>query len=98
MSTGGGILPKWSHDGNELFYRAYDAIMAVAVGPDGSNTSEARRLIDATADYDSSSYDKSPDDKRFLIIRRDPDAVPNRLNVILNWTEELKRLVSKEGQ
>ena len=70
--------------------------MAVSIGPDGSSTSEARKLIDATADYDSSSYDKSPDDKRFLIIRRDPGSVPNQLNVIINWTEELKKLVPKE--
>jgi hypothetical protein len=27
----------------------------------------------------------SPDGKRFLMIRRDPDSAPRQLNVILNW-------------
>jgi serine/threonine protein kinase len=94
VSTSGGWLPKWSHD-DELFYRARDAMMAVTIGPDGSNTSKPRRLFDAE-DYDL--YDISPDGKRFLMIRRDPGSVPNQLNVILNWTEELQRLVPKERQ
>jgi eukaryotic-like serine/threonine-protein kinase len=36
----------------------------------------------------------TPDDKRFLMIRNDPDSVPRQLNVILNWSDELGRLVS----
>jgi len=43
------------------------------------------------------SYDISPDDKRFLVIlnaARADEARPPQLNVVLNWSEELKRLVS----
>ncbi len=36
------------------------------------------------------SYDVSPDG-RFLMIRSDP--APTHINVVLNWFEELKRLV-----
>ena len=100
VSTGGGVLPKWSHDGKELFYRDYNALMAVTVGPDGTVTSEPYRIYDSVIDYESTynSYDISPDDRKFLIIRQDPGSIPNQLNVILNWTEELQRLVPKEGQ
>jgi Tol biopolymer transport system component len=91
VSSGGGGMPKWSRDGSELFYRTSDAMMAVTIGPDGSITSEPRRLFDAK-DY-GYYYDISSDGKRFLMIRRDPGSVPNQLNVILNWTEELKEKV-----
>ena len=74
--------------------------MAVTVGPDGTVTSEPYRIYDSVIDYESTynSYDISPDDRKFLIIRQDPGSIPNQLNVILNWTEELQRLVPKEGQ
>ena len=36
-------------------------------------------------------YDISPDGQRFLMIRR--DEAPAQINVVLNWFEELKRLV-----
>lgn len=43
------------------------------------------------------TYDVSPDGRRFLMIKdarpADPAAVPPQLVVVLNWFEELKRLV-----
>ena len=40
------------------------------------------------------SYDISPEGRRFLMINpRTSDAVPARLNVVLNWMEELKQRV-----
>ena len=38
------------------------------------------------------NYDISPDGERFVMVRPDPDA-PRELRVVLNWFEELKRLV-----
>ena len=38
-------------------------------------------------------YDISPDGKRFLMIRRSENAEAAEIHVVLNWTEELKRLV-----
>src|SRR5262249_53685381 len=45
VSTGGGILARWSRDGKELFYVAGDAVMAAAIRPDGS-FGAPRRLFD----------------------------------------------------
>ena len=43
----------------------------------------------------SINYDISPDGQRFLMTR---EYVPSRLHIVLNWFEELKRLVpSEEG-
>ena len=35
VSSGGGSIPRWSRDGKELFYVTGDAVVAVAVRPDG---------------------------------------------------------------
>ena len=48
VSTGGGILPKWSRDGKELFYVTGDAVVAVAMRPDGS-VGAPRRLFDRSS-------------------------------------------------
>jgi Tol biopolymer transport system component len=89
VSTGGGVLPRWSGDGKELFYMAGDALMAVAMRPDGS-FDPPRRLFDRSGFLVNPrfhSYAVSPDGKRFLMIQREPGSVPNQLNVILNWSD-----------
>ncbi len=89
VSTGGGVLPRWSRDGRELFYLTGDAVAAVAIRTDGS-FGAPRRLFDRTNFFTPRfrCYDISPDGKRFLMIQRDPGSVPRQLNVILNWADE----------
>ena len=43
------------------------------------------------------SYAISPDGQRFLMIQREQDLVPTEISVILNWFEELKRLVPTDN-
>ena len=89
------MRPMWSPDGKELFYVTGEAVVAVPMRPDGS-AGAPRRLFDRLnllVNDRFHSYSVSPDGKRFLMIQRDPASVPRQLNVILNWTEELKRLV-----
>jgi serine/threonine-protein kinase len=90
VSTGGGILPRWSRDGKELFYVSGDGLMAVAVYPDGT-LGAPRRLFDRSNflfNHRFHSYSISADGKRFLMIHRDAGSVPRQLNVILNWSAE----------
>jgi serine/threonine-protein kinase len=87
VSTGGGVRPMWSPDGNELFYVAGDAMMSVAMQPSGP-VGAPRRLFDRSSfriDDRFQSYGVSPDGKRFLMIQLGPDSAPRQLNVILNW-------------
>ena len=35
----------------------------------------------------------APDGEHFLMVRHEPDAIADRINIVLNWQEELKRLV-----
>ena len=48
--------------------------------------------------YARANYDVSPDGQRFLMLRpvEGEQAAPTQINVVLNWTEELKRLVPTE--
>jgi serine/threonine-protein kinase len=100
VSNGGGEAPRWSHDGKELFYLTGDAMVALAVSPDGSISTTPQRLFDRSGFYVSRfhTYDVSKDGKRFLMIRRDPESAPRQLNVILNWSEELEKLVPALGK
>jgi serine/threonine-protein kinase len=99
VSNEGGEAPRWSHNGKELFYLTGDAMVALAVGSDGSISTTPRRLFDRSGFYVGRfhSYDVSPDG-RFLMIRRDPESAPRQLNVILNWSEELEKLVPPLGK
>jgi hypothetical protein len=36
-------------------------------------------------------FDVMTDDTSFLMLRQAPEAVPTRIDLILNWFEELKR-------
>ena len=68
-------------------------MVAVPVRPDGS-IGATRRLFDRSTYLFTDrfhSYSVSPDGKRFLMIRRDPDSVPRQLNVILDWPDTVAR-------
>jgi serine/threonine-protein kinase len=92
VSTGGGVGPKWTRDGKELIYWTGDAVVAAALRPDGTFAA-SRRLFDRSSFFQvwGDTLDVSLDGRRFLMIRRDPGSVPRQLNVILNWSEELKQ-------
>lgn len=103
VSTGGGDSAIWSRDGRELFYRNGDAVMAVSVRTKPSLILEMpKTLFHGTYVYSDltsvnshlSSWDISPDGKRFLILKESPAASASggarRINIALNWLEELK--------
>ena len=56
---------------------------------------ERRKLLDLSR-YDSGyvhEFDVSPDGQRFLLIRTEAQSRPTRLDIVVNWFDELKRLV-----
>jgi hypothetical protein len=85
VSTAGGILPKWSRDGRELFYVTGDAVVAVAMRADGS-VGAPRRLFDRSNflfNHRFHSYRVSLDGKRFLMIQRDPYAIDRSIGAAI---------------
>jgi serine/threonine-protein kinase len=104
VSVGGGAEPVWAPDSRDLFYRDGDKMMAAAIETEPElsvgtprTLFEGRFLPASSSDELASSYDISPDGQRFLMIKREQDLVPTELIVILNWFEELKRLVPTDN-
>lgn len=98
ISRDGGYYPLWSPDGRELFYMAPDAtLMAVAVETEpGFAPGKPRELLSGyfRPRFGGRSYAISPDGKRFLMVKEVSGEGPTEIVVVLNWVEELKRLVS----
>jgi eukaryotic-like serine/threonine-protein kinase len=99
ISSGGGKQPLWSRDGRELFYRDFNGALlsaAVTLEP-GFVPGPVVKVLDNASYLGSGSnasgrtYDLSLDGKRFLMIKQE-EATPS-LVVVLNWFEELQRLV-----
>lgn len=102
VSAGGGTQPLWSRNGSELFYRNGEALMAVSVQTDPSFTIGNPQALFEGRQYlgegqGGRSYDVSPSDGRFLMIKEIEDtSAVSRIIVVQNWFEELKRLAPIE--
>ncbi len=95
VSTDGGTDPVWSKDGRELFYRSEGRMMAVDVRTEPTfSAGTPRTLLDAQqlAGY-ADPFDVSLDGERFVLVEDESAGLRRSLMVVLNWTEELKRLV-----
>jgi Tol biopolymer transport system component len=94
----GGGAPVWSPDGTELFYRSGNRMMVVSVRTEPT-FSAGRPEVLFEGSYVKTRfipgyqyYDISPDGQRFLMIKA-VEGSTAQINVVLNWFEELKRLV-----
>ena len=98
ISSDGGQSPRWSPNGNKLFYRdpATDRIMVVDI-PEGSISERGRSrvLFELEGQSVDGFYDVSPDGTRFVMGTRVARESENarRIHIVLNWVEELKELV-----
>jgi serine/threonine-protein kinase len=99
VSIEGGTEPMWSHDGKELFYRNGEKMMAVAISTDPELTPgkpivlfEGRYRTGILGAGTGSNYDVARDGQ-FVMIQQVEGAASNQINVVLNWFEELERLV-----
>jgi len=96
VSTDGGSSPVWSADGRELFYREGRRVMAVPVelGDELTVGTPTFLFESSFADrvFGSESLDVTADGERFVIVESKSQARAE-LHVILNWFEELERLV-----
>jgi eukaryotic-like serine/threonine-protein kinase len=106
VSKGGGDSPLWSPDGRELFYRCEDEVLSVPLTQAPNLFGEPKSLFKGRyvrseigiGSYELHSWDISHDGKRFLMMKEvGPDASagrgPRKINIVLNWFEELKQQV-----
>ena len=107
VSNNGGNSPLWSPDGRKLFYRNNDVVISASVETDQVFTVESPKILFQgtylAANYTPGSleltpWDISPDGKRFLMMKEPGTGEstrggPRRINIIVNWFEELKERV-----
>ena len=88
VSIEGGVQPRWNPNGQELFYRQGDKLMAVDVATDGELALGApRALFEHPAP--ESAYDVGPDGEWFLLVDASQSRVaPRELILVQNWVEE----------
>jgi Tol biopolymer transport system component/predicted Ser/Thr protein kinase len=99
ISTEGGTEPVWNRNGRELFYRNGDKMMAVDISSESGFSAGTPRMLFEGAylptPLTTPNYDVSADGQRFLMLKpvEESQAAPTQINVVLNWTEELKQKV-----
>jgi eukaryotic-like serine/threonine-protein kinase len=88
VSTVGGVRPRWSPKGRELFFRSGGRMMAAPIEPGLTFTSGTAQVL--FEGQFAPTYDVTADG-RFLMVRDEQQADPMQLRFVLNWFEELKR-------
>ncbi len=98
ITTQGGTRPLWSPEGKEIFYRNGRKLIAAEFPMQADlRVRKPRVLFEGTAldPIPARHYDATPDG-RFVMVKRvksEGGLTANQINVVLNWSEELKRLV-----
>ena len=103
ISRGGGGLHAWSADGSELFYRPglrLDLLRSIGVSTGAALTvgSEEEWPIEGMSWHSYyRDWDVAPDGRFLVIVDEDQQgaggATGRRINIVLNWFEELKERV-----
>ena len=98
VSADGGMNPAWAPDGKHIYYLDQERALWEVPYLGAGSTEAPHRLLPPgftePSDWWTRGYCVAPDG-RFLVIRDVPGGTPSvqKINVIVNWTEELKRLV-----
>jgi Tol biopolymer transport system component len=104
VSTDSGDSPLWSPEGRQLFYRSGDSFMSVEIDTESAFSLGKPTVLfkGIYASYPGMNqyalWDIHPDGKRFLMMKPTAStgevpaaAAPQlKINVVLNWLEELK--------
>jgi len=108
VSTNGGRNPVWARNGRELFYLVPVGtgrlrMMEVDVVPgDTFKAGTPRVLFEGNWQLSQPmrSYDITPDGKYFIMARTEPlpDQRVTRLNVVLNWFDEVRKRAPRSVQ
>jgi Tol biopolymer transport system component len=99
VSIGGGVQPRWRHDGRELYYLAFDRkMMAVAVSKTEASfqPGSVRPLFEMFRTMwltvaGQNQYEVMPDGNKFIAVSSDSDESPAPLSLVQNWTADLKQ-------
>jgi serine/threonine-protein kinase len=104
VSTSGGASARWSPGGRELLYLSADnSVMTIAVKTQpafslGTPKILFKSIYAGTTTTSGTPWDIHADGKRFLMMKMpgadaSAGSGPRKINIVLNWTEELKQRV-----
>ncbi|MDA2931194.1 hypothetical protein MYX84_14830 [Acidobacteria bacterium AH-259-O06] len=99
ISSDGGVAPVWGPDGQELFYRNGETMMVVRIKTEPIFTAGNPEVLFTGRYFTGAArhYDISADGQRFLMIKEggqtEETSARDELIIVLNWFEELQRLV-----
>jgi Tol biopolymer transport system component len=95
VSTNGGVYPKWSRDGRELFYLSPDNnLMAVSVDGKGTDfqVGQAKALFQiGWVNGLGHPYTVSADGQRFLVNAAPVNTAAVPMTVVMNWAAGLRK-------
>ena len=92
ISTGGGSQPVWGLDGRELFYRDGNRMMSVPIRTSGEFEPDKPRLLfelPFEVGGANTNYDINHKGDFILIQATRVQPPPNRIEVVLHWSQEL---------
>lgn len=103
ISNSGGVLPKWSRNGHELFYRTEDqrimvvnySVKAASFVPEKPRIWSSRPLANTGL---GANFDVAPDGKRILAVMpvqsSEPRAAQSHITMVMNFFDEVTRRTS----
>jgi Tol biopolymer transport system component len=93
VSTTGGAEPVWGRNGREIFFRAGERMMVVAVSAGAEfRAAEPRVFLEGTFEkgtVDTANYDVAPDARLVMVKATGQESVPRELHVLLNWLDSV---------
>jgi Tol biopolymer transport system component len=92
VSQTGGVEPRWSRDGKELFFfDRENRLQAVEVDTSGAAIAigAVRPLFQSAGEVYLWRYDVAPDGKRFLLTRHVDDGSRASATIVTDWTHKL---------
>jgi serine/threonine-protein kinase len=100
VSTDGGEEPYWAPDGSVLYYRSGTRLVSVPILPGSEFRAGVPELFvqqERWLNVGGRSYLVSLDGAEALMILEPEERTTDRLNVVENWFEELRRLLEIGG-
>jgi Tol biopolymer transport system component len=107
ISNAGGVMPVWSRNGHELFYRTEDQRIMVAnytvkgesFVADKPRVWSGKKLANLGL---SVNFDLAPDGKRFAVLMPvespEPRETQSHVTLVLNFFDEVRRRVAAQGK
>jgi hypothetical protein len=92
VSPGGGLLPRWSRTGKEIFFigpgERLNAAEVTARG-DTFDIGRTQPLFDVRSHGPGNIYDVTPDGQRFLVNTTSDQLNARSVTLVVNWTAAL---------